>query len=101
MFNSMVNQRRQIRIPISLGFAPTMLPTSPVVGARVQARLTRIPQLRDRATVSVEMDGRVAVLRGEVVSSHERELVARLVLLEPGISGVQNELKVIQAEATP
>jgi hypothetical protein len=101
MYNSMFNQRRQIRIPIALGFAPTTLPASPVVAARAQERLTRIPQLRDRAAVNIEMDGRVAVLRGEVVSSHERELVARLMLLEPGISGVRNELQVIQTESTP
>jgi osmotically-inducible protein OsmY len=100
-FNSMYNQRRQIRIPISLGFSPTTLPTSPVVGARVQDRLTRIPQLRDSGPITVEMEGRVAVLRGGVVSSHERELAARLVLLEPGISGVRNELQVTQTEATP
>ncbi len=100
MFNSMYNQRRQIRIPIALGFAPTTLPTSPVVAARAQDRLTRIPQLRDRANVSIQMDGPVAVLQGEVVSSHERELVARLILLEPGISDVRNELQVTQTEAT-
>jgi hypothetical protein len=101
-FNSRFNQRQQLRVPIRLGFATTSLqPPSPDVGLRVQDRLARIPQLRDNGPLAVEMDGRVAVLRGEVVSQHERELVARLVLLEPGISDVKNELTIASAAAVP
>jgi hypothetical protein len=101
MFNSMYNRQRIVRVPISLGFSPAALPSSPQVAQRVQARLTRIPQLQDNGLITVEMDGRVAVLRGAVVSSDERELVARLVLLEPGIADVRNELLVAPAQATP
>ena len=102
MYNSRFNRRQQLRVPIRLGFAHTaLLPPSPEVALRVQNRLARIPQLRDSGPLAVEMDGRVAVLRGEVVSQHERELVARLVLLEPGISDVRNELQVASAATVP
>lgn len=94
-FNSRFNQRQQLRVPIRLGFASiSSAPPSPEVALRVQNRLARIPQLQDNGPIAVELDGRVAVLRGAVVSQHERELVARLVLLEPGISDVRNELQV-------
>ena len=97
MYNSLFNQRQQLRMPISLGFTPTSRPSPIDIGSRVQKRLARIPQLRQNGPMTVEMDGRVAVLRGDVASQHERDLVGRLVLLEPGISDVRNELQV----ATP
>jgi hypothetical protein len=101
MFNSMFNQQRQVRVPITLGFTPAFQTPPPLVANRVQDRLARIPQLRDNGPITVEMDGRVAVLRGGVVSTDERELVARLVLLEPGISGVRNELQVTPPVPAP
>jgi hypothetical protein len=103
MFGSRFNQRQQLRVPISLGFAPSAVQQTPGPGVadRLQNRLAKIPQLRGNGPLAVEMDGPVVVLRGEVVSQHERELVARLVLLEPGVSDVRNELQVAPATAVP
>jgi len=101
MMNSMLNQRQQLRMPMTLGFTPRSMPSAADVGNRVQTRLTKIPQLRKFGRMTVEMDGRVAVLRGAVTSEDERDLVARVVLLEPGISDVRNELQVATAEAVP
>jgi osmotically-inducible protein OsmY len=102
MSNAMSRQRQQLRVPLRLGpngvsfsSAPRAAATGP--NLRVQNHLARIPQLKDRASVQVEMVDKVAVLRGEVASQHERDLVARLVLLEPGIVDVRNELEL----ATP
>jgi hypothetical protein len=47
-------------------------------------------------SVNIEMEGQTAVLRGQVATAQDREqdraLVARMLLLEPGISDVRNEL---------
>ena len=72
-----------------------------VSGERVQNRLARIPRLRENGPLTVEMDGRIAVLQGEVASEDARDLVARVVLLEPGISDVQNELRVAKPKTAP
>ena len=107
-FNTMSRQRQQLRVPLRLGpngvsFSDSE--TTPVVATgpnlRIQNRLTRIPQLKNPSALTVEMEGRIAVLRGDVSSSHERNLVARLVLLEPGIADVRNELQVAAPPAAP
>ncbi len=97
-------QRQQLRVPLRIGpnsFPFSSAPPSVTSGPnlQVQNRLARMPQLKDRGSVQVEMQGQVAVLRGEVASQHERDLVARLVLLEPGIADVRNELQVGSAAA--
>ena len=102
LYSTLSRQRQQLRVPLRLG--PNSFPFSPAPAAvatgpnvRLQNRLARIPQLKDRGSVKVEMEGQVAVLRGEVASQHERDLVGRLVLLEPGIADVRNELQVAPA----
>ena len=107
MFNSMSRQRQQLRVPLRLGpngvsFAQATPAVATGPNVRVQKYLARIPQLKNSDSLSVEMEGQVAVLRGEVSSQHERDLVARLVLLEPGIADVRNELQVApQPSPTP
>ena len=51
--------------------------------------------------IEVSMEGATAILRGEVASERDRRLARLLLLLEPGISDVRNELTVTPAEATP
>jgi len=106
MFNAMSRQRQQLRVPLRLG--PNGVSSSAAIPAvasgpnlRVQKHLARIPQLKNSGPLAVEMEGRVAVLRGEVSSQHERDLVARLVLLEPGIADVRNELQVAALPPSP
>ncbi len=85
--------QQALRVPIELGFTRP----AATLGAnqeRLQSRLERIPQIRDMGDVRVQMDGRVAVLQGQVTTPQERELVARMLLLEPGIGDVRNELEV-------
>lgn len=98
MMNSLFNQRQQLRMPLTLGFTLAARPSATDVGRKVQTRLTKIPQLRGNGPLTVEMDGRIAVLQGEVASEDARDLIARVVLLEPGISDVRNELQVATAK---
>ena len=85
--------RTQLRTPISLGFS------SPVVAStrtttQLTTRLTKIPSLQVTGPLSVTMEGSTAVLTGHVGSEGDRDLAERMVLLEPGISNVRNELQV-------
>jgi len=98
MMNSIFNQRQQLRMTLTLGFTLAARPSATDVGRKVQTRLTRIPQLRGNGPLTVEMDGRVAGLQGEVATEDARDLIARVVLLEPGISDVRNELQVATAK---
>lgn len=93
-------RQRQLRTSIRLGFDGP-LPASPQATAQFERRLTKIPQLQVTGPVSVTMEGSTAVLRGLVGSERDRDLAARLALLEPGIADVRNELEVRPAPTPP
>jgi hypothetical protein len=107
LYNSLSRQRQQLRVPLRLGpdsfpfFPGTAPPIATGPNLRVQNRLARIPQLKERGSVQVAMEGQVAILRGEVASQHDRDLVGRVVLLEPGVADVRNELQVAPANQSP
>lgn len=85
--------RMNMRTSVQLGFpAPTVQASPAVVSNRVQTQIARIPRIQEMGSVTVEMQGRTAVLRGQVATEQDRALVAKMLLLEPGISDVQNEL---------
>lgn len=83
----------QLRNQLRIGFQP-IHPVSTEVSTRLSHRVLRIPGLEKLSGVDVKMDGRTAVLQGTVASQGQRDLLARLALLEPGISDVRNELVV-------
>ncbi|MEC7564628.1 MAG: hypothetical protein VX738_02995 [Planctomycetota bacterium] len=92
-----MNQNNQtqntLRFPYVISFK-----TQPLIVANVQARaelrLTKLPGLSKYNRVAVVMDGTSATLRGDVVSERDKRFVEKLVLLEPGIEDVTNELAV-------
>jgi hypothetical protein len=59
------------------------------------------PELRSNSRIDVSVAGRVATLRGEVASERDRSLAEKLVLFEPGIDSVKNELKVRPPSRSP
>lgn len=67
--------------------------------ATLARRLERSPRIQTRSPVSVSIEGRTVVLRGSVATEHDRALAAQVVLLEPGVSSVDNQLVV--ASPTP
>jgi hypothetical protein len=95
------NTRTQVRIALTLGFTPTAPATATPVAALAERRLPRLPGVSLVGTPQVLMEGRTAVVRGVAASERDRELVSRLLLLEPGISSVQNEMTVAQANSGP
>jgi hypothetical protein len=93
------NNGRAIRTSLQLGFDyPTTV--SPQLSGQIGQRLSNLPQIRTSVPFRVSVDGRTAILQGTVATEHERDLAARVVLLEPGISDVRNELTVDPAVST-
>lgn len=86
----------QIRFRITLGFSHPR-PAGTKVSAQFARRLTRIPQLVSARSVAVTMEDRTAVLAGQVETEHEKTLIEKLAMMEPGVSAVRNELTVTAA----
>ena len=91
--NTQNNAEPQIRFRITLGFSHPR-PAAAKVSADFARRLTRIPQLESAEAVAVTMEDRTAVLAGEVETEHEKMLIEKLAMMEPGVSAVRNELTV-------
>jgi hypothetical protein len=69
--------------------------------SRFQSRMTRLPALeRFNDRVQVSVSGRTATLRGTVNSKREAEMLAKLTMMEAGISAVDNQL-VVRSARTP
>lgn len=64
------------------------------VGQKLASQLTASRSVAATGPVQVQMDGRIAVLRGTVATESARDLAARIAMLEPGVSEVRNELTV-------
>ena len=73
--------------------------------AKLSSELTRhlqaSPANRQGSRIAVSVEGRTAILRGEVASESDRTLAEQLVLFEPGISTVQNDLQVKRSAPKP
>ena len=82
-----------LRPALSLGFSPPVI-SSAVFNARISDRLSRLPNLEILEPVSVGLSDRTAILQGRVASERDREMIAQLLMLEPGVSAVQNDLQV-------
>jgi hypothetical protein len=95
------NRRTQVRVSLSLGFTPTAPVGTAATVVMAERRLPRLPGVTLVGTPQVLMEGRTAVVRGVAASERDRELVSRLLLLEPGISSVRNEMTVAQASLGP
>ena len=85
---------------LRLGFEPTTLPP-PMIEAEVSYRVSTAAAIRPTRPIEVSMAGRTATLRGAVGSEHEKRLAGLMLLLEPGISKVENDLAVVPAAPTP
>jgi hypothetical protein len=88
-----------IRVQLQPAFdAPAPLPLQ--ANIPMQRRLSKEMTAVGISSPSMEMKGRTAVIRGVVATPRDRELIARLALLEPGVSEVENLVE-IQAPPTP
>jgi osmotically-inducible protein OsmY len=87
------------RVSRAAGFelAPPTTTAVATFNARLTQRVNRSSTVQASSPLTVEVSGRTAILRGSVASDRARELAARLILLEPGVDQVDNQLQVVGA----
>jgi osmotically-inducible protein OsmY len=97
-FNQFQNSK-QLRVRLSMGGTTPGVRTAPSsrVTTGFQGRLQRLPALQVVSPIEVVADGPVLVLRGEVASEGDRQMIEDLALLEPEVRQVRNELVVREA----
>lgn len=93
-------QRRTIRASLRVAFTYRQRSVG-VVAATLSKRLSVSRHIRAVLPVEVTISNRTATLRGVVATAGDRDLAARLVLLEPGISRVENALTIAQSDDQP
>lgn len=81
---------------LKIGFEPLVFST-PEREQSAAAKLSLSPAIRTAGPVEVSLAGRTATLRGAVASEHEKRLAGLMLLMEPGISQVENQLTVSPA----
>ena len=67
---------------------------NPRVSESLSRRLSKMSQGRSGSSVLAEVVGRTATLRGTVANSYDRDLIAQVALLEPGVAAVDNQIEV-------
>jgi len=97
--NNSAAQQVKARVQLSAGF-PYAAPSGDAVSAALQRRLEVSPRIERRGPITVRLEGKTAVLSGLVATQHDRELAARVALLEVGVAEVRNELAVAPPETT-
>jgi hypothetical protein len=68
-------------------------PDTSVLAQRALETLARSPELSGTSHIAVYVEGRTAILQGEVPSARDRELAELMLSFEPGISAIANELE--------
>lgn len=79
---------------LELSFAAAPVPDTRVPARQALETLARSPQLSGPNRIAVWMEGRTAILQGEVLSEADRDLAEILLTFEPGISAIENQLQV-------
>jgi hypothetical protein len=78
---------------LEISFEHPGLPTG-TLSTLLSERLRGCPAIHATAPIEVLLAGRTAIVRGAVASGRDRSLAQQLLLFEPGVSVVQNELKI-------
>lgn len=64
------------------------------ISANLQSQIDRLGRTDPSVRVTTTVTGQTVHLEGEVGSEEQRELIEQMMLFEPGISSVQNDLRV-------
>jgi hypothetical protein len=95
--NSTANQNppQPMRVEVKVAFdAPRMAANQMAAG--IQTRLARIADQRKWTRPNLQMEGDTAVLSGVAASENERDVMAQLLAIEPGVREVRNEMTVAE-----
>ncbi|HRE99073.1 MAG TPA: BON domain-containing protein [Pirellulaceae bacterium] len=93
-FSAPTSSRRLLRAPMKVEF-DVVRPESTQVADVLSNRFANIAPLRQvGSSISVDVDNRVATLRGTVDTQRQKEMAERMTRLEPGVSSVVNLITV-------
>ncbi len=92
------NSGELIRSVLRVGFSAEPQATATTTATNV-LQVTPLSRIRQVEPITVRLEGDTAVLTGRVPTGHDRLLAERLVLLEPGIRAVRNEILVVEASS--
>ncbi|MEZ6148968.1 MAG: BON domain-containing protein [Pirellulaceae bacterium] len=99
--NQNAQSKTKVRAVLRIGF-PVEGRTSSATAQMVTERFAKMPLPPSLDNVQITMQGRTAVLRGQIETLEDGKLVENLLSLEPGIDGVKNELVVAgESEEVP
>jgi len=90
------SREERYRPTFRIGFDPPA-PAPSRISDSLTARLQKSKRLEFVSPPQVALSGRTAILTGEVATDHDRSLAEKVVLLEAGVSQVQNNLTVRQS----
>jgi len=88
------NAKNTIRATVKVRF-PYNRPPVAQVSERVLARWDRMPLPENLKGVDLQFESGVATLTGKVTTLDEKRMAEKLILLEPGVSSVKNQLEVV------
>jgi hypothetical protein len=91
--NTSENPPQPMRVKITAAFATPRVDATAIAG-KIQTRLRRLAADHKVGRPTVTMVGDTAVIGGVAESESQRMLVEQLVLLEPGVRDVRNEMTV-------
>src|SRR5262249_45627024 len=92
--NNNNNGRSNLQMPTNYAVAfnfPT--PGGAKLSQKLSTELSKSRGITAMGPIAVRMEGSTAILRGTVANEHDRDLAARLALLEPGVYQIRNELR--------
>ena len=82
-----------LRPRLALGFHYAPKP-SPQLAENVRVCIKRIPSMQKNSSIRVSVQKNVVILEGTVANSHDRALAKQLVALSPGVTKIDNRIKV-------
>jgi hypothetical protein len=85
-----------VRIRLQLGFTPPQAAPN-IMATRINTRLTQLAVDHSLGQPQVSVEGDTVVLRGVAQSDSQRRVLERLILLEPGVLNVRNEMVLADA----
>jgi hypothetical protein len=85
------NPPQPMRVEVRAAFTAPQ-PTSDAVAARLRTRLTKILADHHMTQPNLTMQGDTVVISGTAASDSERQVIANLIALEPGVRAVRNEM---------
>lgn len=87
------NPPQPMRVEVRVAFNPPQQ-TSTQLADTIRTRLTKILSEHQMSPAGLHMEGATAVISGVAASESERDVIAQLIALQPGVDNIRNEMTV-------